>query len=181
VFTGSNIAAGTVSNEGTLEPGFSRANTARDNHSPLDEWRGATELRIATCMDYMRCHLQKPLQIQALCDMAGLSTSHFFYLFKNTTGQTPIACFIRMRMGKACELLEESTLTVKEISALLGYHDRFYFSRLFKSVQGVSPRQYRNAKAGHGISPPSTDAALHFGKARSNQSAAPVAETKSEF
>jgi hypothetical protein len=64
-------------------------------------------------------------------------------LFKLATGYTPNDFLIRIRIHRACELLRETDLSIKEISAALGYDDQFYFSRVFKSVSLVSPREYR--------------------------------------
>jgi AraC-like DNA-binding protein len=78
-----------------------------------------------------------------LSAIAGVSDSHFFPLFKSATGCTPIDFFIRLRMTRACELLQNQKMTIKEVADLIGYDDPFYFSRLFKSVIGVAPRDYR--------------------------------------
>ena len=75
--------------------------------------------------------------------MAGISSSHFFALFKSATGYAPKEFFIRMRMQHACQMLTARTASVKEVAIALGYDDQFYFSRLFKSVIGIAPRDYR--------------------------------------
>jgi AraC-like DNA-binding protein len=65
---------------------------------------------------------------------------------------SPIDFFIRLRMNRACRLLAESSLPVKDIAAQLGYDDPFYFSRLFKSVHAVAPTEYRTSRcAGAGV------------------------------
>ena len=99
--------------------------------------------RLEPCLLYMRQHLDQPLRISTLCSMANLSQSHFFALFKRMTGHSPISYFIRERMRCATELLAQSTLSVKAVSASLGYNDPYYFSRLFKSVYQVAPSVYR--------------------------------------
>jgi AraC-like DNA-binding protein len=48
-----------------------------------------------------------------------------------------------MKMEAACRLLDEPGLSVKAVSASLGYTDALYFSRAFKSVVGLSPQAYR--------------------------------------
>jgi AraC-like DNA-binding protein len=165
VFNGSNITAGAVpGGTATTETGFSISKTvlvsALCDQSLRQELQGVHAIRIAACLDYMRRHLDQPLQVKILCNIAGLSSSHFFHVFKRATGDTPLGFFIRTRMGKACELLGETTMTVKEIAALLGYEDRFYFSRLFKSVQGISPRGYRCTRVEQGLCSPSVALAL---------------------
>ena len=88
-------------------------------------------------------HLNQPLQVATLAERACVSPSHFFVLFKRSTGCPPIDYFIRLRMQRARELLEAGSLHVKEVAAELGYQDPFYFSRMFKSVSRIAPSRYR--------------------------------------
>jgi AraC-like DNA-binding protein len=81
--------------------------------------------------------------VATLAARAGISPSHFFALFKRQIGCAPIDYFIHLRMQHACRLLDETTLNVKEVADALGYDDPFYFSRVFKAVNNVSPSQYR--------------------------------------
>jgi AraC-like DNA-binding protein len=56
-------------------------------------------------------------------------------------------------MKRARQLLETTSMNVKEIAGQLGYEDPFYFSRLFKSVSGVAPSDYRSARQDAGADP----------------------------
>jgi AraC-like DNA-binding protein len=102
--------------------------------------------RIERTIGYMTQHLNQPLQASDLAAVANISLSHYFVLFKRTTGCGPIDFFIRLRMRRARQLLETTSMTIKEIAGELGYEDPFYFSRLFKSVNGVAPSDYRKAQ-----------------------------------
>ena len=106
---------------------------------------GEIERRIAETVGYMRERLNQSLRVPKLAIMVGVSQSHFFAVFKKQTGFAPMDFFIRMRMGRACELLDATSLSVKEIAAALGYDDQFYFSRVFKSVNQISPSKYRDS------------------------------------
>jgi AraC family transcriptional regulator of arabinose operon len=109
------------------------------------KWRGVPDPRqkINQSIAYMKQHLEKPLHVSTLAALANLSPSHYTALFKQHTGYAPIEYLIRLRMHWACQLLDTTSLTVKEIAANLGYEDQFYFSRLFKAVNEVSPTEYR--------------------------------------
>jgi AraC-like DNA-binding protein len=99
--------------------------------------------KIEQIIAYMMQHLNKPLPVARLAALANISPSHFFALFKRHTGCAPIDYFIRLRMRRACDLLGTTSLSVKEVAAVLGYNDQFYFSRVFKSVNHVAPSEYR--------------------------------------
>jgi AraC-like DNA-binding protein len=105
---------------------------------PLDN-----KQKIEQSIGYMLEHLAQPLKVTQLAARAGLSPSHYFAVFKRQTGCSPLDYLIGLRMGQACRLLAETTLSVKNIAAKLGYDDPFYFSRLFKSVNAVAPTEYR--------------------------------------
>ncbi len=89
-------------------------------------------------------HIDKPLQVATLAAMANVSPSHFFALFKQRMGCSPMDYFTRLRMRHACQLLDSTSSRVKEIAAALGYDDPFYFSRVFKSLSAVAPVHYRS-------------------------------------
>jgi YesN/AraC family two-component response regulator len=55
---------------------------------------------------------------------------------------------IHLRIQKACQLLDNTTLQVKEIAAVSGFDDPYYFSRIFKKVMGRSPVDYRKMAKG---------------------------------
>jgi transcriptional regulator GlxA family with amidase domain len=99
--------------------------------------------KIGRSVTYMTQHLDQPLQVARLARMADTSQSHYFVLFKRWAGSSPIDYFIRLRMERAGQLLETTSLSVKDIAASLGYNDPFYFSRAFKTVRGVAPSEYR--------------------------------------
>lgn len=101
------------------------------------------ELNVQRIIQFMLENLAEPCTLDRLAVEANASPSHFSRLFKKKTGYAPIDYFIRLKMQKACELLETTDQQVSEIGYALGYPDIYYFSRIFKKVVGLSPRQYR--------------------------------------
>ena len=114
------------------------------------KWRGDPEPRqkMAQSIAYMTGHLNRPLTVATLAAMSNLSPSHFSALFKRQTGYAPIDYFIRLRIHQACQLLDNTDMNVKEIAAALGYDDAFYFSRIFKLLNDISPGEYRMLNKG---------------------------------
>jgi AraC-like DNA-binding protein len=109
---------------------------------PKNRGLAATE-KMEETISYMTQNLNRPLQVSTLAALVNVSPSHYFALFKRHTGRAPIDYFTRLRMEKARCLLDTTASSVKEVAALLGYDDPFYFSRVFKSVNQVAPSNYR--------------------------------------
>ncbi|HVT90708.1 MAG TPA: AraC family transcriptional regulator [Tepidisphaeraceae bacterium] len=104
--------------------------------------------RVLQTIHYMKQHLAEPLRVQQLAGLANLSPAHYSTRFKMQTGYSPMHYFIRLRMHAACQLLDTTELSVKEIADLAGYQDPLYFSRLFHSINDQSPSEYRKRMKG---------------------------------
>ena len=104
--------------------------------------------RILESIAYMKQHLDHNATAASFAALANLSESHYRSLFKSQIGYAPMDYFIRLRMHKACQLLDTTTLSVKEIAVKVGYEDPLYFSRIFRSVMEHSPKQYRRMHKG---------------------------------
>jgi AraC-like DNA-binding protein len=119
------------------------AGDSGNGHADLDKDGSEDARRIAQSISYMREHLNQPVPVAKLAAVAHVSPSHFFALFKRQTGCAPIDYFTHLRMQHACQLLDATSASVKEVAAVLGYDDPFYFSRVFKAVNRIPPSRYR--------------------------------------
>jgi AraC family transcriptional regulator of arabinose operon len=99
--------------------------------------------KVKQSIAFMKRHLDRAATVATFAAMANLSESHYRSLFKHQTGYSPMDYFIRLRIHKACQLLDTTNLSVKEVARLTGFDDAFYFSRSFKTVIGLSPAKYR--------------------------------------
>ncbi len=78
----------------------------------------------------------------SLSDMArhaGLSVSRFCHLFRAATGVPPSRCAMRLRMQRAQVLLADSSASLKEIAAQVGFDDESHFARAFRKLFGFNP------------------------------------------
>ncbi len=98
----------------------------------------------------MRSNLRLKLTVENMAEWHNLSASHFSSQFRKSTGIPPIDYFIHLKMQKACQLLCNEDLKIKEVAFRLGYEDSYYFSRIFKKTIGSSPEVYR-AKSKKGM------------------------------
>lgn len=99
--------------------------------------------RILPAIEHLNDNFTSKPDLPKLVKLSGLSRTHFFRMFKNQTGTTPIEYVKRQRLREALLLLQESDLTVAEIADKTGWQDPFYFSKIFKSEIGAPPSAYR--------------------------------------
>lgn len=84
-----------------------------------------------------------PITVENMADHCNLDRSYFGKIFKETMGQSPQEFLISYRMTKAAVLLKTTDLSIGNISLLVGYTNQLHFSRSFKKVYNLSPREYR--------------------------------------
>src|SRR5262249_3810682 len=109
-----------------------------------DPMRDEDELAVERAKFYFRENLESPLDIKELMRELPMSYSKFRKLFKQATGEAPHQYHLNLRLDKARELLSTTNLNVTEVAYNLGFDSVFYFSKLFKIKNGVSPKSYRS-------------------------------------
>ncbi|MCM2369290.1 AraC family transcriptional regulator [Aporhodopirellula aestuarii] len=82
--------------------------------------------------------------VAAKCD---LSPIHVSRLFKRFGGVGAYQFLLRKKMNHAAELLIEERLLVKEVADRLGFSDAFQFSRAFKRVYGIPPKELTKVRS----------------------------------
>ena len=102
----------------------------------------AVALKIDKTIEYMRQNISQTVTLKQLSAIAGLSPFYLSRAFKDATGYPIIAYFNKMKIDKAKELLIEGNKKVKEVAYALGYTNEFYFSRMFKRTEGLSPKEF---------------------------------------
>lgn len=106
-----------------------------------------TIMRIADALSYLESHADRPVGTKELMELTNMSASTLNRHFQNATGLSPVEFHIQRRIEMACRLIRASDLSMGEISEATGFNDANYFSRQFRKVMGMSPRQYRNNRA----------------------------------
>jgi Transcriptional regulator containing an amidase domain and an AraC-type DNA-binding HTH domain len=101
-------------------------------------------INLESLIHFMRQNIREVYTLEQLADNMCMSKYHFARRFKERTGYSPIEYFTRMKIQKACELLETTSIEIKEISGYLSFCNPYYFSEVFKKITGYSPRDYRN-------------------------------------
>lgn len=76
-------------------------------------------------------------------DYLKIDRTHLFRLFKKETGMSVQEYINDCRISKACIMLLDETIAVKDVAYSVGFSDQMYFSKVFKKVMGITPTQYR--------------------------------------
>lgn len=95
---------------------------------------------------HLRDQVGRTVTTDELCHITCMSASKITRLFKQVEGVTPQEYARTLRMERACELLEESDLSMADISERLGFSRQGSFSEAFKERFGVTPRTFRTIR-----------------------------------
>lgn len=83
------------------------------------------------------------VRIPDLAAAVHVSSAHLHRTFQESLGLGPARCLELVRLWQAATALQRSGATVSEVGQRCGYSDRFHFSRRFRALYGISPRQVR--------------------------------------
>ena len=99
---------------------------------------------IKEAINYIEQNFQNNITIEDIAAVCGINRSYFGKIFRNSIGRSPQEFLMNYRMVKATELLKLTSLSIAEIGSAVGYENQLHFSRAFKTIYGVSPREWRN-------------------------------------
>ena len=102
-----------------------------------------TEKPLSKSIRYINENYTESIKISDLAKMEAICLTTYNRRFKAQTGVTPSQYIITLRIQMAIEMLETSSLSIKEISAMCGYYNFNFFARIFKKHTGVSPSEYK--------------------------------------
>ena len=101
---------------------------------------------VLSCCDYIQLHPAEPLNIDFLAGRLGYSKYYLSALFKKETGSS-IGDYIKYaRIERAKVLLASTDMKVEDIWEAVGFSSRSVFGKAFRSVVGMTPREYRDRK-----------------------------------
>jgi len=88
-------------------------------------------------------HYAEQFSVKDLANIANMSESNFFTVFKKVLGNSPISYLNHYRLSIAADRLIETSQAINEIGYSVGFNDALYFSKLFKKTYGSTPKEYR--------------------------------------
>jgi AraC family transcriptional regulator len=103
---------------------------------------GLSRFQLKQVTEYIQENLSQDLNIIELAAIAQISPYHFIRLFKNSIGKTPHQYILQSRIERAKYLLQHSQLSLSSIAAMVGFCDQSHFSKYFKRIMGITPKQF---------------------------------------
>ncbi|MNB72797.1 HTH-type transcriptional activator Btr [compost metagenome] len=100
--------------------------------------------KIRAAANFVRARCNEPVNLQQAASIAGYSTHYFSRMFNVIFGMSFSDFLLECRMLKAKQLLASTGLSVKQIALETGFSQTSYFSRCFRSLEGMTPIEFRS-------------------------------------
>ena len=100
-------------------------------------------MELVEIKNYLDEHYTDKISLDDLAERFFINKFYLSKIFKETYGTTVNNYLISKRITRAKQLLRFTDMTVDEVGVTVGVGDANYFSRMFRKVEGISPREYR--------------------------------------
>ena len=98
--------------------------------------------KLRRVIERMNADLDTDLDLKTIAAESGYGRNHFLRMFRAATDVTPHQYLLRLRIEKAQSLMTNKSLRLIDIAESCGFASQSQFSRVFKQVVGVTPKQY---------------------------------------
>ncbi len=122
------------------------AGTARDITRAGLALRPYTEMRAV--LEFVRDNFSRPIEIKELAALVHLSVSQFERRFRRVFQISPLKHIMNVRIRAASVRLTTTNDTIAAIALDCGFYDHSHFTRNFRKIMGVSPKEYRKQYMG---------------------------------
>lgn len=113
--------------------------------SAPDDLKTVKNIIIQQAVNYIEINYNKKISLKKTAEYLHISPNYFCELFKKFLNKNFIDYVNEYRIEKSKTFLKDISLTVHDISRLVGYSDSRYFCSIFKKKNGITPTEYRNS------------------------------------
>ena len=117
----------------------------RDGVTDEERMPVVSDRMIDNVLSEIREHYMEDISLTSLSAKYNISMGHLSKLIKEQLSVNFSDYIASLRIQRAKELLRDDSLSIQEISEIVGYNDYFYFTKVFKKVEGISPSKYRKS------------------------------------
>ena len=107
--------------------------------------------RMVRLLQYIEDNLAGDLNIEMLCAISEIGRNQLFREFKRHLKLTPHNYLLERRISRARHMLEETNLSIKEISIRCGFENLEVFYRIFRQFTAMPPGTYRHRSSTYDI------------------------------
>ena len=93
----------------------------------------------------IREHYMEDISLTSLSSKYNISMGHLSKMIKDNLKVNFSDYIASLRIQRAKELLRDDSMSIQEIAEIVGYNDYFYFTKVFKKIEGISPSKYRKS------------------------------------
>ena len=101
---------------------------------------------INKAIEFIQNNYHNSIKVTDIANYICLNRSYLTSIFQNNLNMSPQKFLMKFRITKAAELLYNTNLSITNIAYSCGYSDPLAFSKAFKKIKGISPKEYRNTK-----------------------------------
>lgn len=102
---------------------------------------------IKPAMEYIHENYHsKRIKVEYLAEMCKITPEYFRDIFKRLYGTSPLDYIQNLQINHAKQLMDSGAYTISEIAEMLGFDELSQFSRKFKKVAGISPKDFKKLK-----------------------------------
>ena len=94
--------------------------------------------------EYVEEHYTENLTVKEVANIIGISSGYLSTMFNQSMGQSFVDYLNQLKINHACVYLEQNYLKVYEIAYKVGFQDEKYFTKVFKKIKGITPKEYKN-------------------------------------
>lgn len=117
-----------------------------DRVKKLNQYNWKNSKLVIEISKYIRAHISEPIKTSDIAEYLGKSRGGLTTEFKKHTGIN-LSDFIKLKkIQEAQELLYETNKSLIMISDYLGFSSQSHFTRVFKEITGITPKEYREKK-----------------------------------
>lgn len=121
----------------------------RQSWQPLEErFKTTSKLQLTGVKEYLDTHFQEKITLDELSSKFYINKFYLSRVFKKEYGVSIMSYVLQNRITKAKQLLRFSDKTLTAIALEVGFPEPYYFSRIFKQLEGISPSEYRKSWQG---------------------------------
>lgn len=96
------------------------------------------------CLSYISRHYTDRFHVPLLAKRCAMSETAYRKRFRQLTGLSPVQYINRLKIEKACQMLQSGDISPSDISEFLNFYSLPYFYKVFKDITGQTPHQYRD-------------------------------------